>query len=155
MSYIGHEEAWATWRRALSGSRMHHGWILAGRRGVGKSAFALAAARELVAEPGVSQPVGEHPDVLYVTHPPKDDKEARKKADGKPYELARNIKIDQIRRLQQRHPVAALGRRAKLGRDSQGVCPRRQVTERAHRPALSTITHGRSVAATERRPRSR
>tara|TARA_A100001391_G_scaffold129559_1_gene88707 strand:+ start:55421 stop:56383 length:963 start_codon:yes stop_codon:yes gene_type:complete len=102
MSYIGHEEAWAEWRRALSGSRMHHGWILAGRRGVGKSAFALAAARELVAEPGVSQPAGEHPDVLYVTHPPKDDKEARKKADGKPFELARNIKIDQIRALQHR-----------------------------------------------------
>ena len=102
MSYIGHEEAWAEWRRALSGDRMHHGWILSGRRGVGKSAFALAAARELVAEAGVPQPAGEHPDVLYVSHPPKDDKEARKKADGKPFELARNIKIDQIRALQHR-----------------------------------------------------
>ncbi len=101
-AYIGHEDAWAQWHRALAGSRMHHGWILAGRRGLGKSAFALAAARELVAEPGVPQPPGEHPDILYVTHPPKNDAEARKRDDGKPYEVARNIRIDQIRQLQRR-----------------------------------------------------
>ncbi|WAT18339.1 DNA polymerase III subunit delta' [Aurantiacibacter sp. MUD11] len=102
MSYIGHDEAWAEWRRALSGERMHHGWILSGRKGVGKSAFALAAARELVAEDGIPQPEGDHPDIRYLTHPPKNDAEARKQADGKPYELARNIKIDQIRELQRR-----------------------------------------------------
>ncbi|RJY08460.1 DNA polymerase III subunit delta' [Aurantiacibacter aquimixticola] len=101
-TYIGHEDAWQQWRRALSGERMHHGWILSGRRGVGKSAFALAAARELVAEPGVSQSDGDHPDILYITHPPKNDAEAKKREDGKPFESARNIKIDQIRRLQQR-----------------------------------------------------
>lgn len=100
--YIGHGEAWAEWRRALGGARMHHGWILSGRKGVGKSAFALAAARELVAESGIPQPDGDHPDILYVSHPPKNDAEAKKAADGKPYELARNIKIDQIRALQQR-----------------------------------------------------
>ena len=100
--YIGHEEAWTQWRRALGGERMHHGWILSGRRGVGKSAFARSAARELVAEAGVTQPTGEHPDIIYLSHPPKNDAEARKASDGKPYELARNIKIDQIRRLQQR-----------------------------------------------------
>ncbi|MDE1466750.1 DNA polymerase III subunit delta' [Aurantiacibacter sp. D1-12] len=102
MSYIGHDDAWAEWRRALSGERMHHGWILSGRKGVGKSAFALAAARELVAEEGISQPEGDHPDVLYISHPPKNDTEAKKRADGKPFELARNIKIEQIRQLQQR-----------------------------------------------------
>jgi len=102
VSYIGHDEAWADWRRALAGERMHHGWILAGRRGVGKSAFAMAAARELVAEGGIPQPEGEHPDIRYVSHPPKNDAEARKRDDGKPYELARNIKVDQIRELQRR-----------------------------------------------------
>ena len=102
MSYIGHDEAWHEWRRALSGERMHHGWILSGRKGVGKSAFALAAARELVAEHDIAQPAGDHPDILYLSHPPKDDKEAKKRADGKPFELARNIKIGQIRALQQR-----------------------------------------------------
>ena len=81
---------------------MHHGWILSGRKGVGKSAFALAAARELVAEQDIAQPAGDHPDILYLSHPPKDDKEAKKRADGKPFELARNIKIGQIRALQQR-----------------------------------------------------
>ncbi len=100
--YIGHEDAWAQWHRALSGTRMHHGWILSGRRGVGKSAFALAAAREWVAEDGIAQPAGEHPDILYISHPPKDDKEAKKRADGKPFEVARNIRIDQIRQLQHR-----------------------------------------------------
>lgn len=101
-SYIGHDEAWEQWRRAQSGERMHHGWILSGRRGVGKSAFAKEAARELVAEDGIPQPAGDHPDILYLTHPPRNDTEARKRDDGKPYERARNIKIDQIRRLQQR-----------------------------------------------------
>ncbi|GGD51164.1 DNA polymerase III subunit delta' [Erythrobacter arachoides] len=101
MSYIGHEPAWEAWRRALGGGRMHHAWILSGRRGVGKSAFALAAARELVAEEGVPQPA-DHPDILYLSHPAKNDAEAKKQADGKPFELARNIKIEQIRRLQQR-----------------------------------------------------
>ena len=81
---------------------MHHGWILSGRKGVGKSAFAVAAARELVAEAGIPQPEGEHPDIRYLSHPPKNDGEAKKRDDGKPYELARNIKVDQIRELQRR-----------------------------------------------------
>jgi len=102
MSYVGHEQAWMQWHAAMAGGRMHHGWILSGRRGVGKSAFALAAARELVAQEGIEQPKGDHPDILYISHPPKDDKEAKNRADGKPYQRARNIKIDQIRTLQHR-----------------------------------------------------
>ncbi len=35
---------------------MHHAWLLAGKRGIGKIDFAQAAARELVAEEGVPQP---------------------------------------------------------------------------------------------------
>lgn len=102
MNYIGHEDAWAQWRRAASGTRMHHGWILSGKRGVGKSAFALAAARELVAVPGVAQPPGNHPDIIVLSHLPKDDKEARKRDEGKPYDRKRNISVDQIRALQKR-----------------------------------------------------
>ncbi len=110
--YIGHGDAWAQWHRALAGSRMHHGWILSGRRGVGKSAFARAAAREWVAQDGIAQPAGEHPDILYITHPPKDDKEAKKRADGRAFEIARNIRIDQIRQLQHRlHTRPSLGDR--------------------------------------------
>ena len=49
---LGHETAWREWREALGGERMHHAWLLAGRRGLGKASFALAAARGLVAVVG-------------------------------------------------------------------------------------------------------
>jgi len=98
MSYAGHDEPWREWRTALSGERMHHAWILTGRKGVGKAAFALQAARELVG----GQCMGDHPDILVLTHPPKDDKEAEKRAEGKPYETKRNIPVDEIRAMQRR-----------------------------------------------------
>ncbi|MCB2065390.1 MAG: AAA family ATPase [Erythrobacter sp.] len=101
-AYIGHDAAWADWHRAMAGERMHHGWILSGRRGVGKSMFAMAAARELVAEPGVPQPAGEHADIITLTYGPKDEKEEKKRAEGKEFELARSIRIGQIRQLQRR-----------------------------------------------------
>lgn len=99
---VGHQEAWREWHEAQSGTRMHHGWILAGRRGLGKMTFAMAAARELVAEPGVPQPTGGHPDIIVLTHVPKDEKEERKREEGKPFELKRNIAIAQIRAMQHR-----------------------------------------------------
>ncbi|MXP14106.1 DNA polymerase III subunit delta' [Altererythrobacter confluentis] len=102
MSLSGHEEPWHQWREAQAGPRMHHAWLLAGKRGLGKMHFALAAARELVAETGVSQPQGQHPDIHILTHLPKDDKEERKREEGKPFELKRNISIAQIRAMQQR-----------------------------------------------------
>ena len=77
---------------------MHHGWILSGRRGVGKGAFALQAARELVGGPAMEN----HPDILVLTHPPKDDKEAAKRDEGKPYEAKRSIPIDEVRAMQRR-----------------------------------------------------
>jgi DNA polymerase-3 subunit delta' len=97
-----HSEAWRQWRDALGGERMHHGWLLAGKAGLGKRDFAMAAARELVAEPGVPQPAGEHPDILVLTYGPKDDKAEKAQADGKPFERARSIRIKQIRAMQRR-----------------------------------------------------
>lgn len=97
-----HVEPLREWHSAMSGTRMHHGWILAGKAGLGKHEFALAAARELVAEPGVPQPHGEHPDIHVLTYLPKDDKEDKKRAEGKPYEVKRNISVAQIRAMQQR-----------------------------------------------------
>lgn len=102
MTLIGHDAAWREWREGLAGERMHHASLLAGKKGLGKMHFALAAARELVAEAGVPQPVGQHPDILVLTNLPKDDKEEKKRDDGKPFELARNIKIAQIREMQRR-----------------------------------------------------
>ena len=98
MRYIGHDEPWRAWRAAMAGERMHHAWLLAGRRGVGKGPFALAAARELVGDNGAA----DHPDIIVLTHLPKDDAEARKRDEGKPHELARNIRIDQVRSMQHR-----------------------------------------------------
>ncbi|WP_086607579.1 DNA polymerase III subunit delta' [Erythrobacter donghaensis] len=97
-----HAEAWRVWRDALGGERMHHGWLLAGKAGLGKRDFAIAAARELVAEPGVSQPEGDHPDIIVLTYGPKDEKGEKAQAEGKPFDLARSIRIKQIRAMQRR-----------------------------------------------------
>lgn len=101
-NWPNHAEAWRAWRDALAGERMHHGWLLAGKAGLGKRDFALAAARELVAQPGLPQPAGEHPDIITLTYGPKDDKGEKAQADGKPFELARSIRIKQIRAMQRR-----------------------------------------------------
>ena len=67
MRLVGHEQARAAWRDALDGERMHHAWLLAGKAGLGKMQFALAAARELVgAAPGLEQ----HPDIHVLTNLP-------------------------------------------------------------------------------------
>jgi len=102
MDWPNHTAAWREWREASAGARMHHGWILAGKAGLGKHDFALQAARELVSEEGVPQPMGEHPDIHILTYGPKDDKAARAAAEGKDYERARSIRIGQIRAMQQR-----------------------------------------------------
>ena len=94
----GQDEAHRQWSAALGSDRLHHAWLLAGPRGLGKGAFAVQAARDVV---GVSTD-GDHPDILKLSHPPKDKKEADKQAAGKPFELARNIKVDQIRAMQGR-----------------------------------------------------
>jgi DNA polymerase III subunit delta' len=102
-SFIGQDKAWNEWMGAIASDRMHHAWLLAGARGLGKSTFARAAAAQLVREPGRKLPDPEkHPDIIVLDHLPKDDKEAAKKADGKSYETKRNITIEQIRAMQQR-----------------------------------------------------
>ncbi|MBD59096.1 MAG: DNA polymerase III subunit delta' [Citromicrobium sp.] len=97
-----HAAQWREWRAALASPRMHHAWILAGRKGLGKHDFALAAARELVAI-GRTAPAGENdPDIQLLTHLPKDEKEARKQEKGEPFETKRNIAIEQVRGMQAR-----------------------------------------------------
>lgn len=99
--FYGHQEPWKQWHAALAGEKMHHAWMLAGKRGVGKMHFAVEAAKLLVAEPGVNAP-DNHPDILILNRLPKDDKEEKKRAEGKPFETKRNISVAQIRAMQQR-----------------------------------------------------
>lgn len=96
----GHESSWREWRAALGSTRLHHGWILAGRKGLGKARFARAAARELVAEPGVPQPRGEHVDILTLSNLPATPADEKKRDEGEPYQVKRNITVDQIRAMQ-------------------------------------------------------
>lgn len=103
MDYIGHDEAWREWRGAMASERMHHAWILSGPRGVGKGAFARAAARELLGRvEGGQLDASSHPDILILDHLPANDDEATKRDDGKPYQTKRNISIDQVRNAQRR-----------------------------------------------------
>lgn len=101
--FIGQEAAWQEWIAAVGSERMHHAWILAGARGLGKRAFARAAAGELVREQGARLPDANiHPDIHILQHLPANEDEAKKKAEGKPFQAKRNITIDQIRQMQQR-----------------------------------------------------
>lgn len=83
---------------AVASERMHHAWMLAGAKGLGKGAFARAAAAELVRE-GLAATIypAEHLDIHVLTHLPANDDEAKKQADGKPYQTKRNITVDQVR----------------------------------------------------------
>lgn len=101
MSKSLHPAAWESWLAGLSGKRMHHAWLLAGPKGLGKGTFAREAARKLIAADG-REVAAQHPDILHLTHLPKDEKEERKQADGKAFELKRNIAIQQIREMQRR-----------------------------------------------------
>lgn len=109
----GHGAAWREWQAALASPRMHHAWMLTGLKGLGKGLFARAAAAELVAEPGVQQPLIEHhPDILVPEHPPENKEEAKKRDDGAEYRRKRSIPIDEIRTLAHRlHTRPTLGSR--------------------------------------------
>ncbi len=82
----GHDAAKAAWTDAMRSGRIHHGWLLRGPRGIGKSRLALQFAAQLLgARPAtpfsadVHDPVGRliasggHPD-LRVIRKPVDEK---------------------------------------------------------------------------------
>ena len=99
-SFIGQDAAWEEWLAAIASERMHHAWLLSGARGLGKRAFARAAAAELVREAGAPvTDIAAHPDILILEHLPANEDEAKKKAEGKPYQTRRNITVDQVREM--------------------------------------------------------
>lgn len=96
--FIGQDAAWEEWCDAMASHRMHHAWLLSGARGLGKRAFARTAAADLVRIAGqASPPLDAHPDVHILEHLPSNDDEAKKKAEGKPFQTKRNITVDQVR----------------------------------------------------------
>ena len=104
---LGQDKAVEQFASAWATRRLHHAWLLAGPRGVGKATFAQAAARRVLADaagpssdmPGV-ETSDEHPMVKLVeagSHP--DMRRLERLVNEKTGNLARNISVDQVRSL--------------------------------------------------------
>lgn len=101
--YVGHDKAWRQFATACDSQKIHHGWILSGPRGIGKSAFALRAAAMLVDPENAYASMitrGSHPDILSVKRLPKEPLKDDEDIDDVT-EFKRSITVDQIRGLQQ------------------------------------------------------
>ena len=101
--YVGHDKAWRQFATACDSDKIHHGWILSGPRGIGKSAFALRAAAMLVDPENAYRSMiarGSHPDILSVKRLPKEPLKEDEDIDDVT-EFKRSITVDQIRGLQQ------------------------------------------------------
>jgi DNA polymerase III subunit delta' len=104
---VGQGRAIQQFADAWASRKLHHAWLLAGPKGVGKATFALAAARRVLAEaagppfdlPGTGTDDG-HPIVKLVeagSHP--DMRWLERQLNEKTGNLNRNIKVEQIREL--------------------------------------------------------
>jgi DNA polymerase III subunit delta' len=104
---LGQERAVAQFSTAWASRKLHHAWLLAGAKGVGKASFAHAAARRVLAEasgpafhlPGIETP-DDHPTVRLIeagSHP--DMRWLQRLPNEKTGNLARNISVDQVRSL--------------------------------------------------------
>ena len=104
---VGQDRAVEQFASAWGTRKLHHAWLLAGPRGVGKATFAHAAARRVLADaagpisnlPGV-ETSDEHPIVKLVeagSHP--DMRRLERLVNEKTGNLARNISVDQVRSL--------------------------------------------------------
>ena len=104
---VGQDRAIDQFATAWATRRLHHAWLLAGPKGVGKGSFAHAAARRVLADgagpalelPGVETP-DDHSIVKLVeagSHP--DMRRLERLVNEKTGNLARNISVDQVREL--------------------------------------------------------
>ncbi|HEV2817463.1 MAG TPA: DNA polymerase III subunit delta' [Allosphingosinicella sp.] len=104
----GHDAAVAAFRAGMDSGRLHHAWLLAGPKGVGKALFADKAALRVLAEaagppldaPGLDVP-DDHPAARLVaagSHPDLMRLERLAREGGA--DLARSISVDQVRGLQ-------------------------------------------------------
>ena len=104
---VGQDQAVAEFVEAWQAETLHHAWLLSGPKGVGKAAFARAAATRLLAEaagppvdlPGLETPP-DHPIAHLVaagSHP--DLRILERLENPKTGALSRNISVDQVRGL--------------------------------------------------------
>jgi DNA polymerase-3 subunit delta' len=102
---VGHDRAVERFASAWASRKLHHAWLLAGPKGVGKASFAHAAARRVLAEaagppfdlPGIETD-DEHPIVKLIeasSHP--DMRWLERLVNEKTGNLARDISVDQVR----------------------------------------------------------
>ncbi len=104
MNYIGHEDNLRAFAGALKAGKLHHGWILAGPRGLGKAGFACRAAGMIIDPQSKYKALverGSHPDLITLSRLPKEQPKEGEEADPNA-ELKRSISVDQIRSLQAR-----------------------------------------------------
>jgi len=104
---VGQDKAIEQFASAWATRKLHHAWLLAGPKGVGKASFAHAAARRVLADAAgpPSELAGiasddKHPMVRLIeagSHP--DMRWLRRVENEKTGNLARNISVDQIRGL--------------------------------------------------------
>jgi DNA polymerase-3 subunit delta' len=103
---VGQERAIEQFASAWEGRKLHHAWLLAGPRGVGKASFAHAAARRVLADaagppselPGI-ETSDDHPMVKLVEAGSHPDMRWLERLANDKGNLNRNIKVDQIREL--------------------------------------------------------
>jgi DNA polymerase-3 subunit delta' len=104
---VGQDRAVEQFGTAWASRKLHHAWLLAGPKGVGKATFTRAAARRVLADaagpsfdlPGLDTPE-DHPMVKLVeagSHP--DMRWLERLVNEKTGNLARNISVDQVRSL--------------------------------------------------------
>lgn len=102
IEFIGHDKCWNIFQNAYRLGKLHHGWILAGPRGIGKAAFAVRMAKSILDPAGVHSSLihaRTHPDFHIITRPPKEEPKAGEGI-APNAELKRSINIGQIRKLQ-------------------------------------------------------
>lgn len=104
---FGHAQAERTFAESLAAGRIHHAWLLAGPKGIGKGTLAYRFARAALANPGERDPRGEslaidpstiaarqvralsHPGLLVIRRP----------YDVKTKRFSASITVDEVRRL--------------------------------------------------------
>ena len=104
---VGQDRAVEQFAAAWATRKLHHAWLLAGPKGVGKASFAHAAARRVLADaagapldlPGIESD-DDHPIVKFVeagSHP--DMRRLERLVNEKTGNLNRSIKVEQVREL--------------------------------------------------------